>query len=156
MKRKSLLRSHAKKEQLELQITSMADVFVILLVFLLKSYSVDGTPYQPKLPISPPVGHGRVEKSEALKLELSAKSLAIGGTPIVKMTDYRFSDLSKDGTSGALMRAFERMQRYSKDESGKLVVVADESAPYETIKAVLSSAANSGYNDIQLAVSHAN
>jgi biopolymer transport protein ExbD len=159
MLKKSFLPHAAKNEQMALQITSMADIFVIILVFLLKSYSVEGLPYEPSIPLTPPVAKGRVEKTEALKVEIAKSAVALGGKNVAAIDGFKFgkSDLDAEGASATLRRALARARpsALAGPKGTKLIVVADEGAPYETIKAVLASAASEGYLDIQLAVAHA-
>jgi biopolymer transport protein ExbD len=157
MLKKSFIPKTGKNEQMELQITSMADIFVIILVFLLKSYSVEGIAYEPTLGLNPPVAKGRVEASEALRLEVSEKGLALGGKTVLSMNSFKFGDIDSDGASRSLRKilAQARPGVVAGDKGAKIMVVADEGAPYETIKAVLASAANEGFLDVQLAVSHA-
>lgn len=159
MLKKSFLPHAAKNEQMALQITSMADIFVIILVFLLKSYSVEGLPYEPSVPVTPPVAKGRVEKTEALKVEIAKNAVALGGKSVAAIDAFKFGkkDLDAEGASATLRRALAqaRPAALAGPKGTKLIVVADEGAPYETIKAVLASAASEGYLDIQLAVAHA-
>jgi biopolymer transport protein ExbD len=159
MLKKSFLPHAAKNEQMALQITSMADIFVIILVFLLKSYSVEGLPYEPTVPLTPPVAKGRIEKTEALKVEIAKNAVALGGKNVAAIDAFKFGkkDLDADGASATLRRALAqaRPSALAGPKGTKLIVVADEGAPYETIKAVLASAASEGYLDIQLAVAHA-
>lgn len=158
MLKKSFLPNNGKNEQMALQITSMADIFVIILVFLLKSYSVDGLAYEPTVPLTPPSAKGRVEKSDGLKVEISEKVVALDGKNVSPMNGFRFSskDVDSNGASNSLRSALSRNKSKALygPKGPKLIVVADEGAPYETIKAVLASAASEGYLDIQLAVSH--
>jgi biopolymer transport protein ExbD len=157
MMKKSFLPTGKKNEQMELQITSMADIFVIILVFLLKSYSVEGLPYEPSAPVSPPMAKGRVEKTDGLKVEISEKVVNLDGKNVSSMNGFRFAKGDVD-TNGAnsLRRALARIRPNAAQgpKGPKLIVVADEGAPYETIKTVLASAASEGFLDIQLAVSH--
>jgi biopolymer transport protein ExbD len=159
MLKKSFLPHTAKNEQMALQITSMADIFVIILVFLLKSYSVEGLPYEPSVALNPPTAKGRVEKTEALKVEIAKSAVNLGGKNVASMDAFKFGkkDIDSDGASSTLRRALAgaRSSALSGPKGAKLIVVADEGAPYETIKAVLASAASEGYLDIQLAVAHA-
>jgi biopolymer transport protein ExbD len=158
MLKKSFLPQAAKNEQMALQITSMADIFVIILVFLLKSYSIEGLPYEPSVALNPPVAKGRVEKTEALKVEIAKNEIALGGKKIAKIEAFKFGrrDLDADGASETLRHALAkaRPSAAAGPKGTKLIVVADEGAPYATIKAVLASAASEGYLDIQLAVAH--
>lgn len=158
MLKKSFLPHSPKNEQMALQITSMADIFVIILVFLLKSYSVEGLPYQPTVPLTPPVAKGRIEKADALKVEIAKSAVALGGKNVVAMNAFKFGkqDIDGEGASSSLRRALSanRGNALSGPKGPKLIVVADEGAPYETIKAVLASAASEGYLDIELAVAN--
>lgn len=158
MFKKSFLPTLARNEQMTLQITSMADIFVIILVFLLKSYSVEGLPYEPSLAVNPPTANGRLEKTDATKVEISSAAVALGGQPVTSMKDFRFKagDVDSDGASQTLRKALAQMRPKAVGgaKGPRLIVVADEGAPYETIKAVLASAASEGFLDIQLAVSH--
>lgn len=165
MLKKTFLKHEPKNEQMALQITSMADVFVIILVFLLKSYSIEGLPYEPSMPLNPPAAAGNFDAIDGLKVEISAQAVAVAGKPIASMKQFRFAqkDLDSEGTSQSLRRALSkaRSEMTAKGEKkelspGRVIVVADESAPYETIKTVLTSAAYEGFSDVQLAVSHAN
>ena len=155
--KKSFLDRKHKDEQMALQITSMADIFVIILVFLLKTYSVNGLPYEPSLPLTPPTAKGKIETRDSLKLEVSKDAVSLAGNKISTMRDFRFTsnDLDGEGTSRSLRDALAHM-KLPENAKKSLMVVADEGSPYETIKAVLSSAASEGFLDIQLAVSHAN
>lgn len=159
MLKKSFLPASTRNEQMVLQITSMADIFVIILVFLLKSYSIEGLPYEPTVPLTPPVAKGRIEKTDATKVEISSRVVALAGQPVSSMKDFRFNsaDMDSDGASQTLRKALARMRPKAVGgaKGPRLIVLADEGAPYETIKAVLASAASEGFLDIQLAVSHA-
>lgn len=158
MLKKSFLPHAAKNEQMALQITSMADIFVIILVFLLKSYSIEGLAYEPTVPLTPPSAKGKVEKTDGLKVEISEKAVALGGKSVAPMSSFRFSknDVDSNGASNTLRHALaaSKSKAIYGSKGPKLIVVADEGAPYETIKSVLASAASEGYLDIQLAVSH--
>ncbi|MBC7384592.1 MAG: biopolymer transporter ExbD [Cryobacterium sp.] len=159
MLKKTFLPTQVKNEQMALQITSMADIFVIILVFLLKSYSVEGLAYEPSVPLTPPMAHGRIDQTDGLKVEISAKAVNLAGKSVSPVSDFRFAkgDMDSNGASQSLRRALAKTRPsvVSGPKGAKLIVVADAGAPYETIKAVLSSAASEGYNDIQLAVAHA-
>ena len=158
MLKKSFLPSGPKNEQMALQITSMADIFVIILVFLLKSYSVEGLPYEPSVALNPPSAKGRVEKTEALKVEIAKSAVNLGGKSVSTIDGFKFGkrDIDSEGASTSLRSALAKAKSTAATgpKGSKLIVVADEGAPYETIKAVLASAASEGYLDIQLAVSH--
>ncbi len=157
--KKSFMSSKTKNEQMELQITSMADIFVIILVFLLKSYSVEGLPYEPSIPSNPPIAKGRVEKTDALKVEVSKDAVNFGGKSVASIAGYRFEkkDIDSEGAFSKLRSALAKgfPEAIVGSKGAQLMIVVDEMAPYETVKTVLATAAAEGYQDIKLAVSHA-
>lgn len=153
----------APSEEMALQITSMADVFTIILVFLLKSYSTGAISLTPSKGLSLPEAHASEASVEALKLEVSATAVQVEGQPAANLKDYKFdaSDLQGNGSSKALSVALEKERQrqllIAKNNSdvkvdARVIVVADQHTPYATIKSVLASAALNGYTDFKLAV----
>lgn len=139
-----------------LQITSMADIFMILLVFLLKNYSASVTNLSPSSKTRLPVAASDAAPKEGLKLEIAPDAILVDQKPVVKLTDFTFQpgDLPESGATGPLHKVLlaQRLKPEKKDAESSLVVFADERAPYATVKRVLASAASSGYVDLQLVV----
>jgi len=162
-----------------LQITSLADILMIVLIFLLKAVS-SGLTDQQSINVSSQIRLPAAESGggvkEGLKVEISQNMVLVGGQPVSKLLSFRFdsgdlnADLTEGGTSKTLdrffaqLRAENRHQRKpssedkdkdkDKDEnSGDTVwIVADRQAPYATIQTVIASAAKEGYSDFKLAV----
>lgn len=179
MSRRSFLRRAPHNQDMSLQITSLADVFVILLVFLLKSYGsgmIDIVPANgTKLPVAAVSDPG----ADALKVEVSENSVLIEGKAVAQIENFSFrsSDLETDGSSSELVKALdvERSKpakvspqvakaapaaagaagEKAAEQPQRMILIADQRAPYATIKTVLASAASRGYTDIKLAVTHA-
>jgi len=146
----------------------MADIFIIILVFLLKSYATGTLNLSPSkgtiLPEAKIVDSSAVE---ALKVEISDSAVIIEGTPVANIQKYSFnsSDIEKNGSSKllniALSNARKRQVLISKTNSdvkpdSRVIVIANKHAPYSTIKTVLASAAVNGYTDFKLAVINSN
>ena len=62
----SPFKSRPQSEEMSLQITSMADIFVIILVFLLKSYATSSVNVNPMAGMSLPEAHAGDAPIEAL------------------------------------------------------------------------------------------
>jgi biopolymer transport protein ExbD len=146
---------------MNLQITSMADIFMILLVFLLKSVSSGTIDVAPSNGTELPMAQASEKSVQALKVEVSEKAVLVEGRPGSSMTNFRFdpSDVSQSGVSKSLSSALEQERAKQQGKAGevadpRIVVIADQRAPYQTIKTVLASAANEGYTDVKLAVIH--
>lgn len=146
-----------------LNITAMADIFTLILVFLLKTYASGAVNITPSADVSLPIATASNGHVEALKVEISQGGVLIESQPAMTLTDYRIekSDLETNGVSKTLSTAFDRERQrqllLSKENAevkpdARLVVVADRKVPYSTIKSVLASAATHGYTDFKLAV----
>lgn len=159
---KKMFKSRRQSEEMSLQITSMADIFTILLVFLLKSYSTSALAVQPAKGMSLPQAQAGEQSVEALKIMVSESSVEVEGQPVTTLNHFEFDpkDL-KNGASEALNQALEKERKrqllIAQSNSdvkvdSKVIVVADQHAPYSTLKTVLASAALQGYTDFKLAV----
>lgn len=141
---------------MSLQITSMADVFMILLVFLLKNYSSSIATIAPAGKTKLPIAESKAPAKETLKLEISPDSLLIDEKPVLTLKNFSYDESDvvvaggRDKVKEALME--HRQKSPDKTKDAHLMLIADEKAPYETIQRVLASAAGSGFVDLQLVV----
>lgn len=167
MAKKTFLKRRPLQEEMSLQITSMADIFIIILVFLLKSYSTGSMNITPASGTVLPEAKTAEVTVEALKVEVAESSVLIEGLPVVTIQKYVFDpkELENNGVSKPLSNAFAKERKrqllIAKSNNAvkidsKIIVVADKKVPYSTIKAVLSSAAVNGYTDFKLAVVNSN
>lgn len=171
-KGKSARRSRAN-EEIALQITSMADIFTILLVFLLKSYSVSAVNVNVGKDVKLPTARGGNESVEAMKVEVTSGGVTVEGQPVVQLNNFEASakDLSQNGTFPAVVKALEKEREkqkvienaqnaqgapapdaQKKEKDSKLLVIADKNMPYKLLKQVLASAAMQEYTDFKLVV----
>lgn len=150
-------------EDMSLQITSMADIFIIILVFLLKSYASGAMNLSPSKDVKLPMGLTQDLSVEALKIEVGENAVQVEGQAVAELKGYRFevSDLEGAGISKSLVKSLEfqrqRQLLIAKSNSDvkidpKVIILADQRVPYATIKSVLASAAVQGYTDFKLAV----
>jgi biopolymer transport protein ExbD len=166
MRRSFLKKRKQQAEDMPLQITSMADIFTVVLIFLLKSYATGAIEIAPSAGIQLPDAQGNLKSVQALKLEVSDSGVMIDGRAVSKMSAFKLpeSDISVEGASRSLMLALEQERAREVKAAGpgstpikadpRIIVIADQRAPYATIKAVLASAATQGYTEVKLAVAH--
>ncbi|MCM2278514.1 MAG: biopolymer transporter ExbD [Oligoflexia bacterium] len=163
MRKHKFKRRAPQNEEMSLQITSMADIFTILLVFLLKSYATGAVNVSPSAGTLLPEAQAGETSVEALKVEVSQGAVLVEGQPVASLKEFRFEkgDLQANGSSASLGKALEKERQrqllIAKANSDvkvdpKIIVVSDQRAPYSTIKSVLASAALHGYTDFKLAV----
>ncbi len=157
--KRSFLKKKRKKlsTDVALQITSMADIFMILLVFLLKSYATSVSNIAPTAHLSlPEITKGHAEIKDTLKVEIAGNTILIDQKPVVTLHNFEF-DAKEDAPGGAsqsiinVLNAQRKMQPDPNMDSG-LIVMADQNTPYSTIKRVVASAAGAGFVDLQLVV----
>lgn len=144
-------------------ITSLADIFIILLVFLLKGFVSGAINITPSKGLNLPSAHAEEKNTEALKVEVTSKVVLLESKPIYEFSesDKRNIDNLMKSIPKEILKAFEREREREKliaqkNESVKLnpkiILIADESTPYSNIKLVLAAAATYGYTDFKLAV----
>ena len=162
-------------KEFELQLTSMMDVLVIIVVFLLKSYAASTNAFTTvpgmKLPISasleaPPDSLQVIVTPEGLTFENErildfAQSAAAAGSTDAGYA-FRGADLDEDGRRivplfDALVKARDksellRAKSKARDEKGNplpfegvLAIQADKRVSYDTIRKIMYTAATAGY-----------
>jgi biopolymer transport protein ExbD len=149
------IKKKKQSEDVSLQITSMADVFTILLVFLLKSFSTDVSKITPHESLVLPGAQISSPLTESLKLEVSKSLILFDDKPVTELTQFSFdpSDLETNGTPRSLNTVLIQQKRKdARQRYPQLMILADQDTPFSTIKKVLSSASNSGYEDFKLVV----
>ncbi|MBC7693676.1 MAG: biopolymer transporter ExbD [Methylotenera sp.] len=161
-------------EEASLNITSMADIFTILLVFLLKSYSSGAVSVSPTQGLLLPAAKGGSPVVEAIKIEVTSTAIQIEGKAVSDLTAYNFgpTDMESGDISLSLRKAFteekqkqlktiaerkERQPSNSKaDNKGefdaKIMILADQKTPYGTLRTILASATEQGFTDFKLVV----
>jgi hypothetical protein len=87
-----------------IQITSMADIFTIILVFLLKSYATSSIQIQPSPGLKLPIADSADAQLEAIHVEVSERSVQIDHQPVAVLANFRFenSDLLNNGISQSI------------------------------------------------------
>lgn len=157
------LRRAPQKEDMALQITSMADIFTIILVFLLKSFSTGLSNVTPSGEVMLPEAKSTDEAADVLKVEISPTAILLDEKVVTALHSFHFdnNDLESDGTprslNAALIREKDRAPaaanaERSETDGGRLMVLADQNAPYGVVKTVMDSAANHGFADFKLVV----
>ncbi len=161
--KKGFLKRPLQSDEMALQITSMADIFMILVVFLLKSYAVGAVSITPAKGLLLPSAQAASPSVEALKLEISETAVQIEGRLAANLKAFSFeaADIGPNGASKSLGTEIEKERKrqllIAQSNSdvkvdSKVIVVADKRVPYSTVKTVLASAAVNGYTDFKLAV----
>ncbi|KYG62999.1 adventurous gliding motility protein S [Bdellovibrio bacteriovorus] len=149
-----------KNSTFTLNITSMTDMFTIMLVFLLQTYSTSEVQIIPENGLRLPQSASMVNPTEAIKLSLSKEALKIDQTKIadVKNADFLPQDL-EDKDTNFIKPLFQELDRLAKSESekdkafikeGRILLQADRELPYATLRKVMYTASMAGFPQLKL------
>ena len=154
----------------ELNLVAMMDMLTLILVFLLKSYSVSAMSIPVGEEINIPKSTNTLNPEEAIKLTVTKTGGDVSGVIAVDETKvmeldaktygqlealarnrrYLISDLHKKLTIEADgIRAIAKVNPTIKFE-GKILVIADKEIPYWLITQVLYTAAEAGFEQYKL------
>ena len=157
------IKQRRSSSEMSLQITSMADIFVILLVFLLKSYASSSTNIVPGAHLHLPAAHTDGTPADAAKIEISAAGVLIDSEPVMQLNNFVLSpkDLQPNGAAAPVAAALKikkkRQELIAQSNSDvkadhKILIVSDQDTPYGTLKSILAAAGYEGFDDYQLVV----
>ncbi len=131
---------------------------MILLVFLLKNYSASLTTISPNSMMALPEQKANASATikDTLKVEIAADMVMVGEKAVSRLNNFEFSEQDQGdfGTSESVLAALKDQRKITPTPNvdSTLIVMADERAPYSTIKRVVASAAQAGFVDLQLVV----
>ena len=138
----------------KMNLTSLMDVFTILVFFLLvnsgQSEILD-TPKQVILPES----NIETRPHETVVIFVSPESIVVQGEPVVSMADVVASQGSIDPISARLAMLQDTIIGRSTQTvaaSQEVTILADRSVPFTVVKTVMSTCTAEGYENVSLAV----
>lgn len=149
----------------KIQITSMVDMFVILLVFLLKSYSTSPVNITPKDGLRLPESSATMDPVDVVKLVVSEDGIFVEEKKVLELEKGKVPESGIDKNDPSFLRALyealnaraERAKDISKvndsfEFDGKVLMQADRNLPYELLQKVMYTSMMAGYADVKLAV----
>ena len=143
--------------KIRLNLTSMMDMFTIILVFLLKNFSTEGMLIQPSEYLTLPTS--TVEKSPevALDLVISKEWVMVNHEAVEKVSDILASDkLVITNLQEKLLvyaREAKRMEElYGTKFSGKVTIQGDREIPYKLLVKVMATCGKADYPNMRLVV----
>ncbi len=141
-----------------LQLTSLIDIFTVLLLFLLKSLVVGGsvvTPF-PGVDLPPSSASGSFKESPVLVV--TKEQVIVDGATACATADVEAATRLKiDAVEVALIEVRAHSERLAEKSAnrrfeGKLIVQADETIPFHILQKIMYTSQTAGFYDITLAV----
>lgn len=147
--------ARAKRHATRLNLTSLMDVFTILVFFLLvnqSSVEVIEPPKQIKLPDSVVEAKPR----QTVTILVSADAILVQGEPVVTVAEVLGS---KDGNIRAVGDRLTQLRdniiginTATVAKSNEVTILSDKTIPFKVLKRLMSTCTNTGYTRISLAV----
>ena len=154
--------SHKKKHKTDfgearLQLTSMMDMFTIILVFLLKTYSTHGQLINPSEDLTLPSSMTQQMPELGLDVTVSSDWILVNGKPVEKVTNVESRDgYIIPGLQDELARyaheAGRMEEMYGARFSGKVTIQGDKHLPYRLLIKVMATCGQSDYPNMRLVV----
>lgn len=118
-------------EDIALQITSMADIFTILLVFLLKTFSTGVSNLSPSSNVTLPEAHSDDPVTESLKVEISPTAILIEDKPVMVLDKFQFNphDLDSLGQPKPVIVALQQERERELRKPSSDAPATDSPAP---------------------------
>lgn len=150
--------AHGKASMLaDLNVTPMVDMLMMLVVFLLMSFSASGEILFISKDITLPKAYNSVTLDRAPVIAISAASVALEGELVMRTGDVDERWYS-DWKLPPVIERLERMRRLAQEANpdrpfkGEVIIQSDGQVPFAVIKMVMFSCAQAGYVNVNFAV----
>jgi len=162
-----------KNSTFALNITSMTDMFTIMLVFLLQTYSNAEIQVSPDMGQALPVSSSDANPVMSLQVSLTRSELKIEDRVIASLQNDEFSGKDIDPhDSNFILPLFQELSRIAKEEkqkdedfqsgaqtkransgilNGKILVKADQNLSYGVLRKVMYTASMAGFPKMKMA-----
>jgi biopolymer transport protein ExbD len=145
-------------EVAKLQLTSLIDIFTVLLLFLLKSIVVGGTSVTPFPGVTLPSSSATAAFKESPVVVVAPEQVVVDNAAVCKTADVAAAnELRIPALEAALAELRGKSDALALKSSarkfeGRLIVQADESIPFHVLQKVMYTSQTVGFYDITLAV----
>lgn len=146
-----------RRPPMTLQLTSLLDMFTIILVFLLESFQAEDEDFTLHAGLTLPESTARSPFKPAVNIALSTDAVFVEGEKVHPLIDGRPTDAELDlgvleNVSDAIEAAWAEHEAGTDSAEMVASIQADESVPYETVDLLMRSAAVRGCYRFRLVV----
>jgi len=157
------IRRHRRRRgegTVKLNITSMIDMFTLMVVFLLKNYSAQGQLVTPATNLLLPTSSVEKNAGEALSVKISQTNIMVENGIVIDAAGYQKILTQKDFMIQPL---YEVLKKYSDEArksaemfktefSGKISIQGDVAIPYNVLTRIMYTCGQAGYPVMNLVV----
>ncbi len=128
------------------QLTSLVDVMTILLVFLMKSFSVEGTMVTPAPDLQLPVSTSDLPARPVLTIVLTPSAILHEDQRIASVASFA----GADSLMIAPLHGWLTQQKAALSLSPELMIQADRSVEFAVVKRVMYTCSRAGFTDFTI------
>ena len=143
-----------------LNITSMTDMFTLLLVFLLQNFSTSTVEIKPIDGLNLPVSNSYKNPVDVLQVSISLQDIRVSDKIVAKVANRQIASADVDPQdSNFIQPLFKELQERAKDpkakktddeDNGQILVQADQNLHYQTLRKVMYTASMAGFPHVKL------
>ncbi|MBD3390965.1 MAG: hypothetical protein GF418_02880 [Chitinivibrionales bacterium] len=146
--------------EVKLNITSMMDMFTIILVFLLKSFSTQGQLVTPATGLVLPTSTVERSTDEALAVKISRSTVVVEDRTVIGPSRYQelltqngfMIDELHEVLSKFAEEARKTAEMFGKEFSGEITIQGDVEVPYKVLTRIMYTCGQAGYPVMNLIV----
>lgn len=135
--------------EIHLPLAPMADVFIVLLIFLLKTFSFEYSAIPANPEIQLPSARGKETEAAEVRIDISRDRVSIQDRAIASLSEFQFSKRDIDAAGEFI----PLKTKLGVAHPAHITLYADQATPYSTVKTVLQTAMSTGLSKLQIAVS---
>lgn len=153
-----------RKSTFILQLTAMVDMFTIMIVFLLKSYSTSAVHITAHEGLRLPHSSSYTDPVEAVRLVVATDGIYVDDKKVVDLSSGKLeAGTTEDNDPDFIKGLFKALDDQAKkaqniaeqntefEFEGKIVMLADQGLDYALLKKVMYTSSLAGYADMKLA-----
>ena len=147
-----------RNQTFALNITSMTDMFTILLVFLLQTYSTSDVQIDPVSGVRLPASNTDKNPVNGIKISISPTELKLDLLKIASVQNNTIDQAAMDPNDSEFIKPlFDELQKLNEQNKtkpdikiGKVLFQADQELPYSLLRKIMYTASMAGFPNIKL------
>jgi biopolymer transport protein ExbD len=152
--KKKSRREKATEGTAGMMLTSLMDIFIVLVLYLLVNQG-DGISLEPPDRVVLPDSGVDTAPRQSIVITLSDRDVQIQGESVISMAEVKASNQAEiEPIRLAILRIKAEAEK-KKNQSGidtEVTILADRSIPFKVLKKIMLSSSNAGYGKISFAV----
>jgi biopolymer transport protein ExbD len=152
-------RSRRARGTPRLKITSMMDILTVLLLFLLKSFVIDGEVATPPPGVELPMSSAEESPETSLVVAISREAILVGDEPVATIAEALAGDEPFiEALAVRLDAARERMNEiairrgHPEPPEPRITIQGDRDLEFQVLERVMATCSSGGFDQLSLAV----